>query len=74
MPEPAPNPILSQALQAVIKKYVETDQVLSGNHCLRCSLARAHADLQAVQATVATVMGFTPHSHRGGKAEGKETP
>ena len=67
MTQPATNLSLSQEIQAAIKRYVEADVAQSGNHCLRCALARAHAHIETVQETTASILDLAAHSHRVGK-------
>ena len=70
----ATNTDLAKALQAAIKEYVQADLVQSANHCLRCALVRAHAHMEAVQETTATLVGFSAHNHRVGKDQPKPQP
>ena len=67
---PATNLALAEALRAVIKDYIQKDQAQSNNHCLHCSLARAHAHLEAIQEHTATILDLTAHSHRVPKVIG----
>lgn len=67
------NLTLAEALKDVIKQFIEKDQVQSGNHCLRCTLERAHAHMEASTETLAGLMSFAGHSHRTGKASQPES-